>query len=163
MRMAWPILLQYAFSWHFKRNVYLIRYCVFWSPVRRYFQVFLSLYTVLCKRNANEILGFSFFVLAKIRRNFATKFRQSAREFSSSQTKIRCHLGEISHPLKRNSFVLPKLRRCENSQLRNFAIVKIRAREISAGRKFAAAKFPQSEILLTVEEGCNKNLLLGPL
>ena len=42
--------------------------------------------TVLCKRNANEIRCFSFFVLAKIRRNFATNFRQSAREFSWSQT-----------------------------------------------------------------------------
>ena len=47
--------------------------------------------TVLCKRNANEIRRFSFFVLAKIRRNFVAKFRQSAREFSSSQTKFRCH------------------------------------------------------------------------
>ena len=46
---------------------------------------------------------------------------------------------------------------------RNFAITKIRAREISPGQKFAAAKFPQSEILLAVEEGCNKNLLFGPL
>ena len=34
--------------------------------------------TVLCKRNATEIRCFSFFVLAKIRRNFGTKFRQSA-------------------------------------------------------------------------------------
>ena len=53
-------------------------------------------HTVLCKRNANEIRCFSFFVLAKIRRNFATNFRQSAREFSLSQTKFRCYLGEIS-------------------------------------------------------------------
>ena len=43
-RMAWPILLQRAFSWHFKQKVCLIRYCAFWSPVRRYSQVFLSLY-----------------------------------------------------------------------------------------------------------------------
>ena len=43
-RMAWPILLKCAFSWHFKQNVCLIRYCVFWSPDRRYLQVFLSLY-----------------------------------------------------------------------------------------------------------------------
>ena len=43
-RMAWPILLKCAFSWHFKQNVCLIRYCVFWSPARRYLQVFLSLY-----------------------------------------------------------------------------------------------------------------------
>ena len=83
-------------------------------------KVFYYRNTVLkCKRNANEIRCFSFFVLAKIRRNFATTFRQSAREFSSSQTKFRCHLGEISYPLKRN-FVLPKFRRSENSQLRNF-------------------------------------------
>ena len=52
--------------------------------------------TVLCKRNAKEIRCLSFFVLAKIRRNFTTKFRQSAREFSLSQTKFRCYLGEIS-------------------------------------------------------------------
>ena len=118
--------------------------------------------TVLCKRNANEIRCFSFFVLAKIGRNFATKFRQSAREFSSSQTKFCCHLNEISNPLKWN-FVLPKFRRSENLQVRNFAIAKIRTREISPGRKFAAAKFPQSEILLAVEEGSNENLLFGPL
>ena len=43
-RMAWPILLYCAFSWHFKQNVCLIRYCVFWSPARSYLQVFLSLY-----------------------------------------------------------------------------------------------------------------------
>ena len=57
--------------------------------------------TVQKKCKGNSV----FFVLAKIRRNFATKFRQSAREFSWSQTKFRCHLGEISDPLKRN-FVL---------------------------------------------------------
>ena len=96
--------------------------------------------TVLCKRSANEIRCFSFFVLAKNRRNFATKFRQRASQFSSRQTKFRCHLGEISNPLKRN-FVLPKFRRSENSQLRNFAIAKIRIREISLRQKFAAAKF----------------------
>ena len=76
-----------------------------------------------CKGNSE------FFVLCS--RENSTKFRQSAREFSWSQTKFRCHLGEISHPLKRNFF--------------------------------AAAKFPQSEILLAVEEGCNENLLFGPL
>ena len=43
-RMAWPILLKCAFSWHFKQNVCLIRYCVFWSPASGYLQVFLSLY-----------------------------------------------------------------------------------------------------------------------
>ena len=102
--------------------------------------------TVLCKRNANKILCFSFFVLAKIRQNFATKFRQSAREVSSSQTNFRCHLGEISHPLRRN-FVGAKIRNCE----------------ISQARKFAAARFPQSGILLAVGEGCNENLLFGPL
>ena len=88
-----------------------------------------GLYTVLCKRNANEIRCFSFFVLAKIRRNFATNFRQSAREFSLSQTKFRRYLGEISHQLKRN-FVLPKFRDSENSLQRNFAIAKIRTGEI---------------------------------
>ena len=31
-----------AFSWHFKLNVCLIRHSVFWSPVRRYLQVFLN-------------------------------------------------------------------------------------------------------------------------
>ena len=71
-------------------------------------------YTVLCKRNANEIRCFSFFVLAKIRRNFVTNFRQSAREFSLSQTKFRRYLDEISHQLKRN-----------------FGIAKIRSSEIS--------------------------------
>ena len=80
----------------------------------------------------------------KIRRNLATKFCQSAREFSLRQTKFRCRLGEISHPLKRN-FVMPKFRRSENSQL----------------RKFAAAQFPQSEILVAVEEGCSENLSFG--
>ena len=74
--------------------------------------------TILCKRNSNEIRCPSFFVLAKIQRNFATKFRQSAREVVESN-EIRCHLGE-------------------SSQLRKFALVK----------------FPQSEILLAVEEGC---------
>ena len=34
-------------------------------------------------------------------RENSTKFRQSAREFSLSQAKFRCHLVEISHPLKR--------------------------------------------------------------
>ena len=43
-RMVWPISLQRAVSQHFKQNVCLIRYCLFWSPVRRYLQVFLSLY-----------------------------------------------------------------------------------------------------------------------
>ena len=94
--------------------------------------------TVLCKRNANEIRCFSFFALAKIRRHFATKFRQSAREFSSSQTKFCCHLSEISHPLKRN-FVFPKFRRSENSQVRNFARAKIRSCEISTKRNFAGS------------------------
>ena len=86
--------------------------------------------TVLCKRNANEIRCFSFFVLAKIRRNFATRFRQSAREFSSSQTKFRCQswrsfasteakfrFAEISSERK---FATAKFRQGENSQLRNF-------------------------------------------
>ena len=82
-------------------------------------KIVLNTCTVLCKRNANEIRCFSLFDLAKIRRNFATKFRQSAREFSSSQTKFLCHLGEISHPLKRN-FAIAKIRARENSQLRNF-------------------------------------------
>ena len=43
-------------------------------------------------------------------------------------------------------------RRRKNSQLRNFA-----------EGEFAAPKFPQSEILLAVQEGCNENLLFGPL
>ena len=34
-------------------------------------------------------------------RENSTKFRQSARKFSLSQAKFRCHLVEISHPLKR--------------------------------------------------------------
>ena len=39
------------FSWHFKQKVCLIRYCVFWPPVRRNLQVFLSLY------RANRVIG----------------------------------------------------------------------------------------------------------
>ena len=73
-----------------------------------------------CKRNSGF---FSFFVLAKIRRNFAAKFRQSALEFSSNQTKFHCHLGKILHPLKQN-FVSPKFCWSENSQLRNLHKVK---------------------------------------
>ena len=64
-----------------------------------------------CKRNS------VFFVLCS--RENSTKFRQSVHEFSWSQTKFRCHLGEISDPLKRN-FVLQKFLRGENSQLQNF-------------------------------------------
>ena len=93
-----------------------------------------------CKRNS----VFSFFVLTKIRRNFATNFRQSAREFSLSQTKFRRYIGEISHQLKRN-FVLPKFRDSENSLQRNFAIAKIRTSEISPWRKFVPAKFREGE------------------
>ena len=88
--------------------------------------------------------------------NFATNFRQSASEFSLSQTKFRRYLGEISHPLKRN-FFLPKFPHDENSHPQNFAIAKIRTREISPGRKFALAIFPQSEISLEMEAGCNEN------
>ena len=101
--------------------------------------------TVLCKRNANEIRCFSFFVLAKIRRNFVkalANFFRIKRNFASTEAKFR---------------------RSENSQLWDFAIAKIRTRKISPGRKFAAAKFPQSEILLAVEEGCNEYLLSGLL
>ena len=101
-------------------------------------------HTVLCKRNANEIRCFSFFVLAKTRRNFARKFRPSARELSLSQTKFRCHLGEISFR-------------------RNFVRAKIRTREISPGRKFALTKFPQSKISLAMGAGCNENPLFGSL
>ena len=85
-------------------------------------------FTVLCKRNANEIWYFSFFVLAKIRRNFTTKFRQSAREFSWSQTKFPCYLSEISF-------------------CRIFVGEKIRTREISPGQRFALAIFPVKNIV----------------
>ena len=44
-----------------------------------------------------------------------------------------------------------------------FTEAKFHFAEISSERKFAGAKFPQSDILLAVEEGCNENLLLGPL
>ena len=83
-----------------------------------------------CKRNS------VFFVLCSGENS--TKFRQSAREFFSSQTKFRCHLGEISHPLKRN-FVLPKFRNSENSHSQNFARAKIRSCEISTKRNFAGS------------------------
>ena len=71
----------------------------------------------LCKRNANKIWCLSFIVLEKIRRNFATRFRQSTREFSSN---------EISP-----------------SSWRNFASTeaKFRVGEISSERKFVPAKF----------------------
>ena len=71
-------------------------------------------HTVLCKRNANEIRCFSFFVLAKTRRNFATKFRPSARErkrnFDVILVKFR--FAEISSERK---FALAKFRQGENS------------------------------------------------
>ena len=75
----------------------------------------------LCKRNKNKFL----FIVHCSREN-STKFREiSPRHFVKAlanfrQTKFRRHLGEISHPLKRN-FVLPKFRRSENSYSRNFA------------------------------------------
>ena len=78
-------------------------------------------------------------------RNFVkalANFRLVKRNFASTEAKVR--FAEISSE-------------------RNFAIAKIRSREISPARKFAAAKFPQSEILLAVEEGCDENLLFGPL
>ena len=98
-------------------------------------------HTVLCKRNANEIRCFSFFVLAKIRRNFAPKFRQSARKFSLGQTKFHCYLGEISHPLKRK-FMPAKFRQGENSHW----------------RYFHKAKF-----CWQWKRGCNENPLFGSL
>jgi len=104
--------------------------------------------TVLCKRNANEIRCFSFFVPAKFDeispRNFVkalANFCRVKRNFPVISAKFRIHWSEISF-------------------CRNFAIAKIRTRKISTGRKFAAAKFPQSEILLAVEESCNENLKL---
>ena len=72
----------------------------------------------LCKRNANKIWCLSFLVLEKIRRNFAKlnfapKFRQSTREFSSN---------EISPSSWRNfASTEAKFRRSENSHPRNFA------------------------------------------
>ena len=111
-----------------------------------------------CKRNS------VFFVLCS--RENSTKFRH---EISSKRLRIFVQSNEISLSSWRNfasteaKFRLAEISRSENSQLRNFAIAKIRAREISPGRKFAAAKFPQSIILLAVEEGCNKNLLFAPL
>ena len=88
---------------------------------------------------------------------FSRKFDEiSPRNFVKTLENLR--------QVKRNfASTEAKFRRSENWQLRNFAIAKIRAREISPGRKFAAAKFPQSETLVAVEEGCNKNLLFGPL
>ena len=77
------------------------------------------------------------FVLSS--RENSTKFRQSAREFSWSQTKFRCHLGEISDPLKR-IFVLSKFLRGENSQLQNFAIAKICSCKISTKQNFAGSR-----------------------
>ena len=58
-RIAWLILLKCAFSWHFKQKVYLVRYCVFCSPVRRYLQVFLSLYSAN-RENSKVCLQISF-------------------------------------------------------------------------------------------------------
>ena len=98
-------------------------------------------HTVLCKRNANKIRCFSFFVLAKIRRNFGTKFRQSARKFSFSQTKFRCYLGKISHPLKRK-----------------FMPVKFRQGENSHWQYFHKAKF-----CWQWKRGCSENPLFGSL
>ena len=45
----------------------------------------------------------------------------------------------------------------EISFCRNFAMTKIRTREILSGRKFALVIFPQSEISLEMEAGCNEN------
>ena len=88
-----------------------------------FFIVLWSYGTVLCKRIANEIRCFSFFALAKIRRNFAKRWR------------ILVESNEISHPLKRN-FVGAKIRNCEISQSRNFAGAKN-----SQLRNFHKAKF----------------------
>ena len=83
----------------------------------------------------------------------STKFRHV---ISSKRSRIFVKSNEISHPLKRN-FFLPKFRHDENSHPQNFAIAKICTREISPGRKFALAIFPQSEISLEMEAGCNEN------
>ena len=53
--------------------------------------------TELCKRNANEVRCFAFFVLAKIRRNFAkalANFRWVRRNFAVNLLKFRIHWSE---------------------------------------------------------------------
>ena len=93
--------------------------------------------TVLCKRNANEIRCFSFFVLAKIRRNFVkalANFFRIKRNFASTEAKFR--FAEISPERK---FATVKFRNSENSHSQNFARAKIRSCEISTKRNFAGS------------------------
>ena len=71
-------------------------------------------------------------------------FRQVKRNFAVILAKFCIHWSEISFS-------------------RNFVGAKFRNSENSRSRNFAAGKFPQSEILLAVEKGCNKNLLFGQL
>ena len=95
--------------------------------------------TVLCKRNANEIRCFSFFVLAKIGRNFVkalANFRRVKRNFAVILAKFRIHWSEISSERK---FASAKFRNSENSHSRNFATAKIRSCEISTKRNFAGS------------------------
>ena len=95
--------------------------------------------TVQKKCKGNSV----FFVLCS--RENSTKF---CNEISSKRSRIFVESNEISLSSWRNfgsteaKFALAKFRQGENSQLQ---------------------KFPQSEILLAVEEGCNENLLFAPL
>ena len=101
----------------------------FFSTQWPFFKSFYSTVQKKCKRNS------VFFVLCS--RENSAKFRY---EFSSKRSRIFLESNEIS-PLS----------------WRNLAIAKIRTREISRGRKFALAIFPQSEISLEKEAGCNEN------
>ena len=62
----------------------------------------VNYYTVLCKRNEKEVRRITSFVLAKVRRNFAKKFRTNARELSLNDGKFRGDLSEISCLRKRS-------------------------------------------------------------
>ena len=86
--------------------------------------------------------------LGVFRSLFSRKFDEiSPRNFVKALANFRRVKRNFAVTLAEATF-----RRSENSQLRNFA-----------EGKFAAPKFPESEILQAVEEGCNENLLFGPL
>ena len=88
--------------------------------------------TVLCKRNANEVRCFAFFVLAKIRRS---RILVESREISLSSC------WNFASTEANVTFVLPKFSRSENWHPRNCTIAITRTREIPPGRNFHKAKF----------------------
>ena len=96
-----------------------------------------TVYSTMQKK-CRRIRCFSFFVLAKIRRNFATNFRRVKRNFAVIFAKFRIHWSEISFC---RNFVGAKIRNCEISTKRKFAVAKFRQRENLQLRNFHKAKF----------------------